>query len=101
VLTLYRRHEKSRTVGGKVIEGCAHADDSYWKKCSCPMWVRGLRDGKPIKESLKTRSWPEADRIVRSWEGKPEPVRITIADAVEKYYADCEARRLSPNTLKK
>jgi hypothetical protein len=45
VLTLYRRHEKARTAGGKPVDGCPHASDPYWKKCQCPMWVRGvLRD---------------------------------------------------------
>ena len=101
MLTLYRRHEKARMVGDQQVEGCPHASDSYWKKCSCPMWVRGVHEGKPIKESLKTRSWAEADRIIKSWEGKPKLERITVENAVKKYYEDCEARLLSPNTLKK
>jgi hypothetical protein len=101
MLTLYRRHEKARTVGGKRVEGCPHAADSYWKKCSCPMWVRGVHQGKPVKESLKTRSWAKALETIKSWEGKPKQERITVSQAVKKYYEDCEARRLSPNTLKK
>jgi integrase/recombinase XerD len=101
VLTLYRRHEQARIVGGKTVAACPHASDSYWKKCSCPMWVRGVHNGRPIKESLKTRSWSEADKTIKEWEGKKKPDRITVESAVKKYYEDCEARRLSPNTLKK
>lgn len=88
-------------VGGKPVEGCPHAADSYWKKCSCPMWVRGVRAGKPVKESLRTRSWAKALEVIRGWEGRPKQERITIEHALVKYYEDCEARRLSRNTLRK
>jgi hypothetical protein len=41
------------------------------------------------------------DRIIKEWEGKKKPERLTVENAVKKYYSACEEQRLSPNTLKK
>ena len=61
MLTLYRRH----------LKRCSKADDRYWKRCSCPMWVEGTANGIYLRRSLQTASWERAqnpcppDRIGR------------------------------------
>jgi integrase/recombinase XerD len=53
MLTLYRRH----------LKRCSKADDRYWKRCSCPMWVEGTANGTYIRRSLKTASWERAQKF--------------------------------------
>jgi site-specific recombinase XerD len=94
MLTLYRRHSKD----------CPNYGQPYLQKDGkpgCPVWVRGIRAGKPVKESLHIRSWDKATQVVKSWEGKPKIERITVEDALNKYYDACKEANLSPNTLKK
>src|SRR5215471_9748833 len=57
MLSLYRRHSPK----------CKYQSMSE-KRCHCPLWVVGTIDGKPLRQSLKTRVWEVGQRKVRDWE---------------------------------
>src|SRR5579885_1863825 len=94
MLTLYRRH----------CQDCPNRADPYLKKDGkpgCPMWVRGVKDGQPVKYSLKTRSWETAEAKI-----KDKPVRAAIherkaiLEAIAAYEEDAK-KRLAPSTYRK
>jgi len=99
MLTIYRRHTKS----------CPHYNKGRsYRRCKCPVWVDGLLGDDKIRESLKTRDWQKAQRIVREWEAagrKPGPRQesneITIEQTCQAFLRDAEARGLRPSTLSK
>ncbi len=96
MLTIYRRHLRS----------CPHRDEGRrYRRCRCPVWVDGSLRAEKIRESLKTRSWEQAQDKAREMEAnpdaEPEPERLTIADACNQFVKDAEARHLSPATLDK
>lgn len=99
MLTLYRRH----------LKRCSKADDRYWKRCSCPMWVEGTANGIYIRRSLQTASWERAQGLALEIESvddpKAEPAKkeapVTLQKAVEEYLADAKARNLAESTLEK
>lgn len=94
MLSIYRRHR----------ERCPHADDRLSKRCRCTLWVSGTVEGKPVRESLKTRNWERAEQLKRERESNITPQqspKITIQYATQKYYEASEQRRLSANTLRK
>ena len=94
MLTIYRRHRAK----------CPHADDRISKKCRCALWATGTIEAKPVRESLKTRNWERAEQIKRERESGPrfiEQPSITVDFAMQKYFEDCEARRLAGGTLRK
>jgi integrase len=94
MLTVYRRHR----------ETCAHKADRISKKCRCSLWAKGTLEGKPYQKSLKTRSFERAWQLVKNLEdGTAEKARnrVTIAQAVSKFVADCEARDLNKSTMGK
>jgi site-specific recombinase XerD len=95
VLSIYRRHAPP----------CRHRSRRF-RKCKCPIWVQGSLGGEYIRRSLDLRAWEAATDRVREWEsaGKLGHKRIavpTIAEAVEKFLADAEARNLKESSLKK
>lgn len=94
-LLIYRRHRSK----------CPQKDDRVSKKCRCALWVQGTVEGKPVKESLKTRNWERAEQLKKARESNVAPVEkksgVTVAFAVQKYYEASEQRRLSENTLRK
>lgn len=97
MLTVYRRH----------LEDCAHhAKGRRWKRCDCPIWVQGTLAGESIRRSLDLTSWEAAAERVRGWEasgsiGVVKTEIPTIREAVAKYLADAEARKLAPESIKK
>lgn len=99
MLTLYRRH----------LKRCSKADDRYWKRCSCPMWVEGTASGIYIRRSLRTASWERAQGLAQKIEAAEDPTAkpekpeqpVTIQQAVEEYLADAKARELGEATLYK
>ena len=59
MLTLWRRH----------LQKCAHrAKGRDYTKCSCPIWCDGELDGQRHRQSLKTRDWQRAIRLVERLE---------------------------------
>jgi integrase len=64
--------------------------------------VEGTVEGKYIRRSLKTRSWERGEELRRQIEdGRSTEEQITIATAIEKFLADCQARNLTPDVLRK
>ncbi len=88
MLTVYRRH-LSKCGRKKRVAGC-----------SCPVWVQGILRGESVRKSLKTRNWEDAQILVRSWESR-QLVSMTVRDAFERYLADCGARGLRLETMRK
>lgn len=96
MLTTYRRHQKR----------CPHRSKGRkHRHCHCPVWVDGYIDGVRIPESLDTRDWTKAQRIVQEWEARREqpvePEAATIARACEVFREDAVARNLREPTLYK
>jgi integrase len=95
VLSVYRRHRAT----------CKFADDRVSKKCRCAIWATGTLDGKPYRQSLKTRNFERAEQRKREIESgnapAVQPKHITITEAVERLIADSEARNLNRSTMAK
>ncbi len=88
---------------------CNHADNTQWRRCRCPKWVRGvLPHGEPVRESAKTRSWEQAERFARKMEADADPTqldqvqprRATVKDAIRMFLDDEEARGLEHSSRK-
>ena len=90
MLTAYRRHRDS----------CKHRSRRY-KGCSCPIWVQGVLDGKPVRRSLDLTGWEAAQLRIRELEIHGEGNVASVEEAAEKFLADCEARNLSAAIRKK
>lgn len=97
MLAVYRRH----------LSECPHRPKGRrWKRCGCPIWVQGTLGGEAIRRSLDLTAWEAAADLVRGWEtsGQIGVVKAevpTIREAVAKYLADAEARKLAPESIKK
>lgn len=85
-MRLYRRHE----------EGCKHrSKGAGYTRCGCPIWCDGNRDGRRVRESLKTRDWAEAERSIArldSW--KP-----SLREVVDAFVEDQRGRKLAASTI--
>jgi integrase len=97
MLTVYRRH----------LNVCPHQPKGRrWHRCACPIWVQGTLGGEAIRRSLDLTSWEAAADRVRGWEasgtiGVVKAEVPLIREAVAKYLADADARKLAPESLKK
>ncbi len=89
MLHLYRRH----------LDGCGKRKRKA--NCSCPVWVQGRLHGRMIRKSLGIRNWESAQKIVRDWEAREGASLVSVKEALERYIADCEARGLRSETLRK
>jgi integrase/recombinase XerD len=89
-LTIYRRH----------LANCKNHLRTQ-RNCQCPMWAQGTLRGKWIRRSLGVRSWEAAQKLVREWEADGMPRTATVERACEAFVRDCEARKLSSQTVKK
>jgi integrase len=66
-------------------------------------------NGAVVRESAKTRSWEQAERLARKMEADTDPTRsyqsrsgrISVRQAVQMFLADEEARGLEPSSRKK
>ena len=84
MLSLYRRHSPK----------CKYQSMSE-KRCHCALWVVGTIDGKPLRQSLKTRVWEVGQRKVRDWEAAGM-VTVSVGEALERFLDDCSARGVGP-----
>lgn len=95
MLTLYRRHSAD----------CPHSSDPYWKKCRCPMWVRGVLEGRAIKQTVQCRSWDKAAATIREWEEDQavpeEKPRISPSRAKVAFLAELKTRKVSAASIRK
>jgi integrase len=61
-LEIYRRHNPQKCSSTDTVV-CTN------RKRTCPIWVSGTKpDGTYVRESLKTRDWEHAKKVVRAWE---------------------------------
>ena len=61
-LELYRRHNPQKCSSTDTVV-CTN------RRRGCPIWVCGTKpDGTYVRESLKTRDWTHAQKVVRVWE---------------------------------
>lgn len=96
MLNLYRRHQPP----------CPYSTRRY-RNCKCPIWVQGSLRGEYIRRALDLRSWSAATDLVRDWEASGEigvvkkPDIPTIAEAVERFFDDLAAQKLSHETIRK
>lgn len=102
MLTIYRRHTPDCSFFGKS----RNAKGSKGCKSTCPIWVQGTLRGEYIRRSLDLRSWEAASDLVRGWEaagtiGVVKPEIPTFKEAVQKFFDDAEARKLSSSTISK
>ena len=91
MIKAYRRHSAE----------CGHKGRNY-HRCSCPIWVDRVVEGKRRLKSLKTRNWEAAQKKILKYQvgGKDEEHR-TIFDATEAFVRDAEARGLRPASIYK
>ena len=90
MLNAYRRHKAN----------CKHSSRRY-KSCFCPVWAQGELDGRRVRKSLDVTSWEAALRKIRDIEIHGEAKSLSVEEACGKWIADCEARGLKSETLKK
>ena len=100
MLHIYTRHSAD----------CDHADNTQWRRCRCPKWIRGvLPNGASVRESAGTRSWEQAEKNARKKEVEADPTRVdqmqrqraTLKDAIRMCLEDEEARGLEHSSRKK
>jgi site-specific recombinase XerD len=75
-LKVYRRHRANCPGKAQGLE---------YMKCSCPLWMQGVHDGQPIRQSLGTRSMQEALRQVALLEAPHATQLKPVREAVEAY----------------
>jgi len=91
-MVVYRRHKNS----------CPHKHDRISKQCRCPLWAKGIVEGKPYQKSLKTRNFGRAEKRAREiQDGETPALKITVKHALDAFIKDCEARNLNTSTLNK
>ena len=94
MLHVYTRH----------LAKCEHSADTHWRRCHCPKWIRGVWNGKAIRESANIRSWEHAEFKVRAREQVAVPqalapaAKLTIEEAVATFLEDERSRYLSKTT---
>jgi integrase/recombinase XerD len=94
MLVIFRRHLKS----------CPHTSRKY-RRCKCPIHVEGSLAGEKIRRALDLSNWEVAQELVRQWEAdggtNNHTEKVTITEAVEKFFIDAQARHLKESTIKK
>ena len=117
-LRVYRRHRTTCELSNRSVRRRLLSLNGDGKKtqqilknlkdlssCRCSLWCKGFVEGRFVRESLKTRSQERAEQLVRQREANlapaPSAVSTTVDFAIQKYFEDCEARRLAGGTLRK
>jgi integrase len=91
MLKLYRRH----------LDTCKHkSKGAKYTKCSCPIWVDGMHEGKRSRYSLDMFNWEEASQKLLEITAGKTAKDSSINDAVDDFLKDCE-RRLHLHTFQK
>lgn len=95
MLKLYRRHGVR----------CPHRSINY-RRCQCPIYVKGTLGRDKIRQSLNQTSWDAASRIIAAWVQAGQITGLltgerTIGSAVTAFTKDAIDRGLTPATLKK
>ena len=90
MLRLARRHLKT----------CPHRSLAY-RRCRCPVWIFGTREGRRVRRSLETTSWERGEELLLKLISDERSVPMSVANAAARWFADAEARKLRPESLKK
>lgn len=96
MLHLYRRHLKS----------CPHRAWTY-RRCQCPILVKGTLAGEFVKKSLDMTNWDAAQKLIGDWVkagriGQLVPTEAQLIEtAVADFLKDAEVRGLSKVTIGK
>lgn len=100
-VTVYKRHRAE----------CGHRDDRTYRRCNCRIWLEWNHDGERSRQSAKTRSWGQAQKLARSIElryeqaalgKKPEPGEaVTVEKAISLFIAAKTGEGLAENTIAK
>ena len=92
MLKLVKRH----------LKNCPHRSKGRdWKRCPCPVWVEGRKDGVRIQRTLDTANWEiAADRLLEL-EANDAKVDVALSDAIKHFYADCRSRNIGEATISK
>lgn len=101
-IEVYVRHGVRRD--GKLCP----SEDPHYRKCNCPKWLYWRSEGKPVRQSAKTRSWERAqdaarkieDRYKRALNGDSTTLQEakTIEEAVKLFLED-KVQQQSGNVL--
>ncbi len=97
MLSIYRRHGP----------GCKRGlnQGRRYRACKCTVWIEGKVAGRNLpRQSLKTRSWAEAEERRRKLEAQEfgeRAVPIALEEATRQFLADCNRRKLARETLRK
>lgn len=94
MLHLFRRHRKT----------CKQTQQNY-RRCACPIYVKGTLDGVYIRESLDQTDWTAATTKIAQWT-KDGVIRRTDASrsvhvGVQAFLSDATSRGLALATLAK
>ena len=95
MLRIYRRH----------LGTCRFKSERY-RRCQCPIYVEGTLGPHSVRKSLNQTSWEAASELVAAWTAAGEIGKIraevpSVAEAVQKFLDDAEARHLGWQTLRK
>ena len=90
MLKLFRRH----------MQNCPHqAKGRGFRKCACPLWAEGTKDGQRVRKSLDTANWEVAsDKLLKLDAGVEAPKDCSPSEAVKTFLDDCKARNLGKAT---
>jgi integrase/recombinase XerD len=101
MLSLHRRHTRKCSAQYKLT-------DRAGKRCHCNIHVSGTLAGSTIRESLHTRDWATASRLLNeaeargSWSAKTDKNCRSILDAYDAFLTDAaseKGRALKPATI--
>ena len=112
-VSVYTRHGANCPKRGSTPDQRVAAKNE--KRCKCSKWIYLFHDGKDHRFSASTRSWEKAEQKKQELERELDPERaelrrltkeketkrVTVADAVQSYLMDAEARKLGSQTLAK
>jgi len=65
------------------------------------MWARGVLNGSPIRESLKTRSWTKAKELADEMEEGKAAEPVTMDFALNAVLSEAVARKRCEGTMRK
>ena len=63
-----------------------------YRRCKCPVWIFGSVEGRRVRYALDTVSWERGEELVRELDPQEIPVKMTLADACDRYVEHCESR---------
>jgi site-specific recombinase XerD len=99
-LEIYRRHNPQKCSSADTVV-CTN------RRRPCPIWVSGTKpDGTYVRESLKTRDWEHAKKVVRTWEEqgqepKTSPGLVRVEDLQTRFIDNMKTEGKGHETIRK